>query len=288
MALETWKRLLDRPWLRFPRTVVREVIADDLAGEAARAAYFFFLSLFPIVIALFALTGLFGGDAAFDAIMGQIRQVLPGDAAEYLQRFVGEVTGSNRPGMLSLGILLTLWSGSNIFTALIVGLNRVYDLRETRSWWRRRLLAFFAMGISLLAINLGTVALLAGPALVRRLGGGVFWQVVRWPLALVLFAGLLWALYYLLPSRRRQGAVVPTLIGAVSGSVLWVLGTLVFRMYLREYSRFDATYGFVGGVIVLLLWLYLTAFSILVGGEIAATSEQLRREDWEVGAAPSG
>ena len=283
------ERLADHPRLRFPRLVVREAIADDLAGEAARAAYFAFLSLFPIVIALFALTGLFGGDAAFDAIMQVIRQSLPGDAADYLQRFVGEVTGSSRPGMLSLGVLLVLWSGSSIFTALIAGLNRVYDLGETRPWWLRRLLGLVGLVLSLVMVNVGAVAVLGGPALFAWIGGGdSAWRLLRWPASFMLFTLLLWALYYLLPARRRgRHTALPTLVGALSGSCLWLLGTLGFRAYLREFSRLDATYGFVGGVIVLLLWLYLTTFAILIGGEIAATREQALDEAWDVGAAPS-
>lgn len=276
--------------MRLPRCVLRETLADDLPGEAARSAYFFFLSLFPIVLALFALTGLFGGDDAFSAIMRVVRGALPGDAAEYLERFVAEVTGSSRPGMLSLGVLLTLWSGSSIFTALINGLNRVYDLDETRPWWRRRLLALIALVLSLIAVNLGAAALVAGPEIADWLGPGLGgWEVLRWPASFLLFAALLWALYLLLPARpRRDSSLVPTLGGAASGAGLWLLGTLGFRLYVREFSSYDATYGFVGAVIVLLLWLYLTSFSVLLGGEIAATWEQLRRDDWEVGQAPNG
>jgi membrane protein len=100
------------------KLIARQAMDDDIAGESAKAAYYFFLSLFPAIIALFAFTGILGGRQAFDAIMGFLSDAMPGEAANYLGRFVQEITGRERPGMLSLGLLLTVWSASNIFGTL--------------------------------------------------------------------------------------------------------------------------------------------------------------------------
>jgi membrane protein len=266
---------------RLSRTAVgqifREAVDDGITGEAAKAAYYFFLSFFPLILALFAFTGILGGQTAFDWIMGQLHRALPGEAAEYLEAFVAEITGDSRPGMLSLGILLTLWAASNVFAVLTVGLNRMYDIAEDRPWWKRRLLAVAALVAGLVLLTSAAVSLLAGPELVAGLGLAPALQVLRLPLAFVMLVGMLWLVYYLLPARDQSAAWRPVLIGAAVGAVLWVLGTLGFRLYVANFASYSTTYGVVGGIIVLLIWLYLTALAILFGGEVAATLEQRGR-----------
>jgi len=270
------------------RTIVREAIADRLTAEAARAAYYFFLSLFPALLAIFALTGIFGGDQAFEWITGQLRVLMPGDAADYLQRFVHEVTGENRPGILSFSILFTVWSSSNVFVAVTDGLNRMFDVQETRPWWLRRLVALGAVVASSVLLVGNAVALLSGPRLLAVIGLGEAWRILRWPLAMILLALLMWLVFWLLPDRKQRGAALPALVGAVVGTGLWLLGTWGFQVYVANFGSYDQTYGFVGGIMVLLLWLYLTALSILFGGEVAATLEQRWDDDWAVGEAPPG
>ena len=128
---------MKRAWHLLQR-IFRESLHDQLPGEAAKAAYYFFLSFFPAILALFALTGILGGDRAFEWIMERLALALPGQAEIYLAQFVREVTGDSRPGLLSLSVLLTLWASSNVFVALTQGLNVMYDLEETRRWWLRR------------------------------------------------------------------------------------------------------------------------------------------------------
>lgn len=279
------KRALDAaraPLRRVSNTIVgrifREAMDDGITGEAAKAAYYFFLSFFPLILALFAFTGILGGQAAFDWIMSWLHRALPGEAAEYLGAFVEEITGDSRPGMLSFGIVLTLWAASNVFAILTAGLNRMYDIEEDRPWWKRRLLALAALIVGLVLLTTAALSLLAGPALIEIFGLGRFWFVLRWPLAFVLLVGMLWLVYYLLPARDQSAVWRPVLIGAATGAVLWVLGTLGFRLYVANFGSYSTTYGVVGGIIVLLIWLYLTALTILFGGEVAATLEQRARQ----------
>ncbi len=268
------------------RTIVREAIADRLTAEAARAAYYFFLSLFPALLAIFALTGIFGGDRAFEWITGQLRVLLPGDAASYLQRFVREVTGETRPGILSFSILFTFWSSSNVFVAVTDGLNRMFDIEESRPWWLRRLLALVAVLASSVLLVGNAVALLSGPRLLDLVGLGDAWRILRWPLATVLLVLLMWVVFWLLPDRKQRGAALPALIGAGVGTGLWLLATWGFQVYVRHFGSYDRTYGIFGGIMVLLVWLYLTALAMLAGGEVAATLEQRWDPDWEVGQPP--
>lgn len=278
-----------RSFWKVTRLAVREALADHITGEAAKAAYFFFLSLFPFILAVFALTGLLGGDSTFQWIMARLEEALPGQAAHYLEQFVRQITGEQRPGILSFSVLLILWSASNVFAILTDGLNHMYDLRETRRWWKRRLLALVTLVVATVALIGSTLILVSSPRLLRLVGlAGLVhaWDSLRWPAVLVLMTLFMWLVYLLLPNRRQRHAIVPTLIGAVVGTLLWSGATVGFRVYVAHFGSYSETYGFVGGIIVLLLWLYLTGLAILFGGEVAATLEQVWNEDWEVGQPP--
>lgn len=257
-----------------PKTVVQKAVEDDIAGTAARVAYYFFLALFPAVIALFAFAGILGGDQAFEWVMSRVRQTLPQDAQGMLQRFLGEITGQSRPGLLSVGILGVLWAASNSFNGLAIGLNRMYGVDEDRSWWKRRLIAIGLLIASAFALNLGAVAILAGPEIIGALGLGSLTVVWTWVMAFVLIAGLFWLTYYLLPNKDQARGKKEVLIGAAVGTVMWVLASALFRMYVANFGNYSATYGFLGGVIILMLWLYITALAILFGGEVAATLQE--------------
>jgi membrane protein len=260
--------------LELLKKIVHEAQKDRLTAEAAKAAYYFFLSFFPAILALFAFTGLVGGDAAFEWTMDQLYAAVPGDAAAYLSRFVLEITGESRPGLLSFALLLTVWSASNVFVAITDGLNVMYDIEERRSWWKRKAISLAAFLASLILLSAATAALVAGPELISLLRLESFWHTLRWPLAFMMLTLMMWLIYYLLPNRDQGRSWRATLIGALIGSALWVLGTLGFRLYVASFANYSRTYGFIGGIIVLLLWLYLTAAAILFGGEVAATLEQ--------------
>ncbi|HEX2163738.1 MAG TPA: YihY/virulence factor BrkB family protein [Thermoanaerobaculia bacterium] len=268
--------------------VLRESFEDGITGEAAKAAYYFFLSFFPTILALFAFTGIFGGNQAFDWIMDHLRRALPGEAAGHLASFVAEVTGESRPGMLSVGLLLALWSASNVFAVLTAGLNAMYDIEEGRPWWKRRLIALGALVAGLVLLTGAAASLLAGPALIELLRLPAVWYVLRWPLAFLALVLMLSLVYWVLPARDQSGRWRPVLIGAAVGAALWVLGTFGFRLYVASFARYSTTYGFVGGIIVLLLWLYVTALAILFGGEVAATLEQVGRERRAAGSVTPG
>ncbi len=260
------------------KTVLKKAIADDITGTAARVAYYFFLAIFPAIIALFALAGIVGGDQAFEWIMSLVRQGLPQDAEVMIEQFVGEITGESRPGLLSLGILGVLWAASNSFNGLTIGLNKMYNVDEHRSWWKRRLGALGLLIASGVALNLGATAILAGPELIRALGLDAVVVYATWASAFVVITALFWLTYYLLPNADQTGGKKEVLIGAVAGTVVWILASALFRAYVANFGSYGATYGVLGGVIVLMLWLYITALAILFGGEVAATLQQRGRD----------
>lgn len=258
------------------RQVVHGALHHRLNGEAAKTAYYLFLSLFPLLLVVFALTGLTGGHAVFGLLTRRLEQAAPPDAARYLDRFIRDVTDSRRPDILSMGILLALWTGSNIFVALTQGLNRIYEIKDSRRWWKRRLIALGTLAASLVLLIGGALFLLAGGRAGAAAGLGEASEVLRYPLAFVLLSLLMFLFYSVLPDRDQRRAGRPLAIGAVVGAAVWYAATIGFRLYITHFKDYDRAYGFVGAVIVLLLWLYLTAYAVLIGGEVAAVLEERR------------
>lgn len=256
------------------KVVFREAISDDIPGEGAKVAFFLFLSLFPLLLVLFGLTGLIGGEAAFTWVMSWLRTLLPSASAEFMERFVRDVTTEERPGILSLGALLLLWSASSGVAALADSLNAMYRVRDGRSWFRKRGLSIVLLVALTVLLTSGAALVVAGPDVADRLGFGFGGAVLGWLVAYALLVLLLWLLYYFLPHRDQAHARRECLVGAAVGSMAWLAVTGFFRLYVSNLGSYSETYGFVGAVIVLLLWLYLTAMAILFGGEVAATLER--------------
>lgn len=263
-----------RRFLRTTWAIVGEARSDNITGEAAKAAYYFFLSLWPFLLGIFAFTGIFGGEPAFEWIMARITGALPSEPTRFLERFVREITAEERPDVLSLGVALTLWSGSSIFVSLAEGLNRMYDVAEGRPWWKRRLIALGLLLSASVLLTVGAAAILAGAEMFERAGVGAAWSAARWPLAYIALAALAWLVYYHLPDREQALSIRYVTIGALVGTALWLLVTTGFRLYVANWGTYGSTYGVVGGILVLLIWLYLTALTILFGGEVAVSLEQ--------------
>ena len=253
--------------------IFREAVADNITGESAKVAYYFFLSLFPLILVLFALTGLLGGERAFDWIMTQIQGRVPPQAAGLLRGVVREITSRPETGTLGIGLLLTLWAASGGVAALADGLNRMYDVREDRGFLKKRGIALLLLVAGLVLLVGGALAIIAGVPIIRSLGLGAAAELGAWILAFVLVVAQFALVYYVLPNRDQSRSKGTVLIGAVVGALVWLLATTGFQVYVTNFGRYRATYGAIGAVIVLMLWLYLTAFAILFGGEVASVLE---------------
>ncbi|MBW3660597.1 MAG: YihY/virulence factor BrkB family protein [Gemmatimonadetes bacterium] len=254
--------------------IILEAREDNLTGESAKVAYYFFLSIWPLFLGLFAFTGIFGGQPAFEWIMNWVTTLLPEEPTRFLEQYVSELTTESRPDMLSVGILLTFWSGSNIFAALTDGLNTMYDIGEGRTWWKRRAMAIGLLLVASVLLTAGAASILAGHEIIAGLGLASVYNWLRWPMAFLFLTALLWLVYYYLPDRDQGMSLKYVSVGAVVGSSLWVLTTTAFRLYVSNWGSYSRTYGLVGGMIVILIWLYLTALTILFGGEVAVSLEQ--------------
>lgn len=260
------------------KRILTEAKEDNLTGESAKVAFYLFLSLFPAILTLFALTGFLGGEEAFRWIMGRMETMMAPEATQFLEKYIREVTTQQKAGALGIGVLLTLWAASGGFAALADGLNAMYDIDEGRSWWRKRAVALGVLLAATVLLVGGAALIIAGPEIARAVGLSSVFDLLRWPFAFVLLMGLMWLAYWFLPARSHHDAGKWAFVGAIAGALVWLGITALFRVYVTNFGSYGETYGFVGAIIVLMLWLYLTSLSILLGGEVAAVLEARDRE----------
>jgi len=256
----------------------KEVLRDNVLGLGAQTAYYFFFSLFPLLLFVAPLAGVLGNKQEnFALLMNQLRAAVPAEAYALVQGVVSEVVLSeSAPGVMSVGALLALWAGSNIFSALMDALNTAYGVKETRPFWKRKLIAIACVigagGVLLTA----TIIVIGGGDIVDavgdRIGLGGFaravWTVIPVILALAALVGIAWALYYFLPNLKQSRKHV--LAGSIVATALWIVVTLLFRFYVQNFGSYNKTYGAIASVIVLLTWMYLSMVVLLTAGELNA------------------
>ena len=272
-----------------------EITRDHVSMIAAGVAFYGLLALFPAIAALLSLWGLAFDPQTIEQQIEQVGGALPDQAAAIIEDQARRLASgtSTGTGLAAIGgLVLTLYSASKGMKALIEGLNIIYDEEEKRGFIKLNLIAFLltlAMFV-MMVVTLGAIVVL--PALLGALGFGsvvetlVVW--LRWPLlALVAGAGLA-VLYRLAPSRSRpQWQWVSW--GAVIATVIWVIGSILFSVYVRNFGTYNETYGSLGAVIVLLLWFWLSAFVVLMGAELNSEIEhQTARDTTDDGHRPMG
>jgi len=276
--------LLDRlrvplSWFGVIRRTSQRTLQDNCLGLAAELAYFFFLALFPALLFFVALASFFPIDRLTDHMLGVLDRFAPPDVLSLIRDQFLQISKNNNGGLLTLGLVGTVWSASSGMSSVIGTLNQAYHVQEARSWWRVRLVAIL-LSIVLAAFMLVSFALvLVGPAVAGTVAewlhlGLVFawtWKVLQWPLVLALAALGVALVYYVAPDVQQQWIwIVP---GSVFATVVWLLASLGFKWYVSAFAGYQKTYGAIGGVIVALLWLYVSGLAILMGAEMNAVIE---------------
>jgi membrane protein len=277
-AKEVWK-LGGLSVTELARRVYHEIMEDDCFGRAAQLAYYFLFALFPFFLVLTTLLGYLPIPNLMDRLVEMLGQILAGEALQLVQDHVRDLVTNERGGLLSFGILAALWTSSSAITAIIDGLNRSYDVEEGRPYWKVRITAILlTVGLSLFMIA-SLILLTFGPQIggwiANRVGlGAVFqitWNVLRWPVIIALLIVAMALVYYFAPDVEQEWHwITPGSIVAVIG---WLLASLGFSFYVNNFGSYNATYGSIGAVIVLLTWMYVSGFFVLVGGEINAEIE---------------
>jgi membrane protein len=265
-------------WTELIKRTIKETSADNVLGLAAQLAYYFLLALVPALVFLVAMTSFFPS-GVIDGMMNSAAGVMPPDMHRLLQEQMDSLREADHGGILSFGLLMALWSSSAALVAATDALNRAYDIEEGRPWWKVRLNAIMMTVALAVFVLVAFTLIVAGPeiaeSIASRFGlGRVFttvWNIVQWPVALLLVVVAIALVYYLAPDAEQDWVWITP--GAVLATVLWLLASLAFRFYVSNFADYNATYGSLGGVILLMLWFYISSLAILVGAEVNAEIE---------------
>ncbi len=266
----------------FAKQVYQKAMDEDITTNAAQVAFYFIFAMFPLLLFLLSIFGMILSSAEDirQELFNYLGQVMPGSALDLVKKTLEEVTDSSSAGKLTFGILLGLWSASAGIESVRVALNDIYDLKETRAWWKYKLTSvLLTLGISLL-IFLALGIVFYGAAFVSWMlspFGGVDSQIVLQILSLLVIAAALilsFALIYSFAPDHTSFTFKWITPGAITAIILWVLISFGFRAYLHYFDSYSKTYGSLGAIIVLLLWLYLTALVILTGGVVNAVADK--------------
>ena len=271
-ALPSWCALLRSTW--------REMIDDDITGLAAQLAYYLFLALFPAILFLLALASFFPLDDVTEDVARALRPVVSPQVLAIIEDQMRRIADDNNGGLLTFGVAGAVWGSSAAMVAITGALNRAYDIEESRPWWKVRLVAIaLTMGTALFVL-VALSLVLAGPSVATFLGeltgwGAPFawaWSALRWPLAFALVSTAIGLIYYLAPDVEQDWTWVSP--GAIGATALWLVVSLLFKVYVANFTDYGAAYGTVGGVIVLLLWFYSSSLAVLAGAELNAELER--------------
>jgi membrane protein len=267
------------PWSELARRTWRDTLDDDVPGLAAQLSYYFFLALFPAILFLLAVASFFPLGDITDEVGRALGPLVSPQVLELIQEQMRRLGSNEDTGLLTFGVVAALWSSSAALVSIVTALNRAYDIEEGRPWWKVRLVAVgLTLGVAatvLVALSL----VLVGPALAdflgRRSGWGApfewAWLIVQWPLVFCLVAFGIGLIYYFGPDADQDWVWISP--GAIAATVLWLLASLLFKLYIANFTDYEGSYGAVGGVIVVLLWFYVSGIAILVGAEFNAEIE---------------
>jgi membrane protein len=251
----------------------------EVLDRAAGLSYYFSFALFPTLLFLAALFGLLPFPDMMSQLLDYADQMLPGDAASLLKRTLAEVVRGASGSLLSVGVLAALWGASSGMLSIMSALNVAYRVVDRRRWWESRLAALgLTFGFSLFTLT-GLLLLVfggrIGEVVADRVGlGPVFtlaWKIARWPVAMLLVLTGLALVYWLAPAKRRRWCWITP--GSSFAVVAWLLMSSALRLYVAYFGNYNATYGSIGGVILLMLWLYLSGVALLIGAEINSAVE---------------
>ena len=267
---------------------------DEIPDRAAALAYYFLFAIFPALLFLTTLFGLLPGPQLWDQLMGYAARVLPPEALTVVQKTLGQIVSGAGKGLLSVGAVVALWGGSSGMVSAMTALNVAYGVTDDRPWWKRRLIAIaLTLGCSVFVL-LAMLLLVTGPRMAgvaaAFLGlGEVFtaiWSLASIPVAMLLALVGVALMYYFAPAVEQDWRWLTP--GSAVCLLLWVAMSLVLRFYVQRFTDYNAAYGSIGGVILLVLWLYLSSVVLLLGAEINSEIEHAAAAQGEPSAKEEG
>ncbi len=259
------------------KRTAKEFSDDNLTHWAAALTYYGVLSIFPALLATVSILGLIGS-SAIQPLLDNIASVAPGPAKEILTGALqGLQQGGGAPVLFAISLAGAIWAASGYISAFMDASNAIYDIEEGRSIWKKLPVRIGVTVLMMVLLAAGALAVvLTGP--IAEQAGGLFgvgdsavavWDVAKWPVLVLIVSFMLAVLYYATPNVRQPGlkSVLP---GGLLAVVLWILVSVAFAFYVANFGSYDKTFGALGGVIVFLVWLWLTNLAILLGAEFNA------------------
>jgi membrane protein len=266
-----WKDLLKRS--------LKEAWADNILDLAAQQAYYFFFALFPALLFVMALASFFPLQTLIDDVVSMVARIAPYDVVKILTDSIIGLSKQNSGGILTFAFIVAIWSSSGAMVSIITTLNTAYDVTESRPWWKTRLTAI-ALTIGIAAFILASMFLvIAGPTVAENIAsrmqlGPVFkwtWMVLQWPLVFALVATAIGLTYYFAPDVEQDWVWITP--GSVLATLFWLAISLGLKFYYQMMPNANAAYGTIGGVMVLMLWFYVSGIALLLGAELNAEIE---------------
>lgn len=278
-------RRFKRLWLFLVR-LQREVGYDDVMGMAAQIAFYAMLALFPFLIFLLSLVSMFPlADTLQPELLRVLKEQMPEESATYVVNIVMDLLPESNRGLLSFGLLASLWGSSMAVGALITTINRAYNLRPRRNLVTQKLLAIvLTLALSGLWIISMTITLV-GPDFTQGIfefvglasENNTFWTSIRLPMALVLNLMAISVLYYIAPEVKQSFRWI--LPGALTATLLWMLASQAFRFFLKNFGHYNTTYGSIAALVILMIWLWISGFVFLLGAEINSLMKRMEEDD---------
>ena len=276
--------LSGRSWWRTLKRTVREFRDDNLTDWAAALTYYGVLAIFPALIALISILGVVGASAA-DTLLENLAELAPGPANDILTGAIQDLTASRETAgvALVLGLVGALWSASAYVGAFSRASNAIYEVEEGRSFWKLRPQQVAITLVLILLLAASALAVVVSGPLAREVGDvmGVgdtavtAWEIGKWPVIGLVVIAIFATLYYVAPNVRQPSFhwITP---GGVAALALWLVASALFALYVSNFSSYNATYGSIAGVIVFLIWLWISNLALLFGAELNAELERER------------
>jgi membrane protein len=273
-------RTFDIPitWTDLLKRTAGEISKDDVLGLAAQLAYYFLLALVPAIVCVLAFTSFLPADI-LQGFIASLSGFAPPDVVQIMRDQLMSLNEGDNSGIFTFGLLVALWSSSAAMVGIISALNTAYDIEEARPWWKVRLTAILlTLGVAVFVV-LAFALVMIGPSFIDRIAsmvglGPAFaftWNLLRWPIALMLVALCIGLVFYYAPDAEQDWEWITP--GAVLATILWLIASLGFKVYVANFADYNESYGSLGGVIVLMLWFYISAMAVLIGAELNAEIE---------------
>lgn len=286
--------LYDLSYKELGKRVYAQIVDHGCAAYAAAMAYYLLFALFPFFLFLTTLIGYLPIPGLLDFILSTMQRFLPEQAFNLMQDNIRSLFGNKQGGLLSLGFVLALWTSSNAITSIMDIMNRLYQVREGRPFWKVRLVAIALVAVLSVLFILSLVLLMFGPKLGSLLAGTtslghlfeIIWNVLLAPVTLFMLVLAIALIYYFTPDVEQDWKWISP--GSVIAIPVWIIASLAFAFYVNNFGSYNKTYGSIGAVIILLFWLYISGFIVLAGAEVNAVVEHASEEGKEPGEKVEG